>query len=265
MMQGIGGGWWEREVGTRCGDGDGDKTTGARSDGERAMTAAITGDGRNCTCCARPQSPDVTVPLPLSYLHDGDGDGARGLPRGSGVGHEELLRVDGVAQRDAAELEADADVDAAAGAQAHGAHAEVRDRDACELPRGRDQKEDDDDAGSKQGRRRVKGRGLTLLPRRHRRRATCRSRRRVDADHGGCRSFSESQPGEAVMREGDRGSSVSAHGGKGKGIGGLVSAHGEDRKGEGITEGMPVSKFNRAADARRDGRNQNRTKKMSLF
>ena len=84
--------------------------------------------------------------------HVGDGDGAqRGLPRGGGVGHEELLRMDGVAQRDAAELDADADVDAAAGVQPHGAHAEVRDRDACELPRGRDQKEDDDDAGSEQG------------------------------------------------------------------------------------------------------------------
>jgi len=32
--------------------------------------------------------------------HVGDGDGAqRGLPRGGGVGHEELLRMDGVAQR----------------------------------------------------------------------------------------------------------------------------------------------------------------------
>jgi len=73
--------------------------------------------------------------------HVGDGDGAqRGLPRGGGVGHEELLRVDGVAQRDAAELEVDADVDAAAGAQPHGAHLEVRDRDLRALPRGRDQK-----------------------------------------------------------------------------------------------------------------------------
>ena len=56
--------------------------------------------------------------------HVGDGDGAqRGLPRGGGVGHEELLRVDGVAQRDAVELDANADVDAAAGTQPHGAHA----------------------------------------------------------------------------------------------------------------------------------------------
>ena len=71
--------------------------------------------------------------------HVGDGDGAqRGLPRGGGVGHEELLRVDGVAQRDAVELDANADIDAAAGAQPPGAHVENRDRDACELPHGQD-------------------------------------------------------------------------------------------------------------------------------
>jgi hypothetical protein len=57
------------------------------------------------------------------------------------------------------------------------------------------------------------------------------------------------EPGEAMMREGDRGYSVSAHSGKGKGkgIGGLWSVLTvKIGKGEGITEGMEVSKFSRA-------------------
>ena len=95
----------------------------------------------------------------------------------------------------------------------------------------------------------MKGRGLTLLPRRHRRRGTCRSRRRVDADHGGCRSFSESLLGEAMMREGDRGSGLCARW-KGEGDRGSLVLTVKIGKGEGITEGMGGFQVNPAADAR---------------
>uniref|UniRef100_C6JRT1 Uncharacterized protein n=1 Tax=Sorghum bicolor TaxID=4558 RepID=C6JRT1_SORBI len=98
-------------------------------------------------------------------------------PRGGGVGHEELLRVDGVAQRDAVELDANADVDAAAGAQPHGAHAKNRDRDACE------------------------GKGTHTSP------ATPPATRDLQITEGDRGSLVL----EAVMREGDRGL-VSAHG-----------------------------------------------------
>jgi len=69
------------------------------------------------------------------------------------------------------------------------------------------------------------------------------------------------EPGEGDQSEGDQGSSVCAHGGKGKGIAGLLTERG------GYHGGMEVSKFSwrRGRTTRMgDGRNQNRTKKNVL-
>jgi hypothetical protein len=50
-----------------------------------------------------------------------------------------------------------------------------------------------------------------------------------------------------------------------KGKGDRGSAHGEDRKGEGITEGWRFPSLTRTHDGMAEGRNQSRTKKLFLF
>uniref|UniRef100_A0A0A9E593 CDA1 n=1 Tax=Arundo donax TaxID=35708 RepID=A0A0A9E593_ARUDO len=101
----------------------------------------------------------------VAARHVGDGDGAqRGFPRGGRVGDEELLGVDGLRQRDAAELEVHADVDAATGAQPHGTHGEPRDRGARALHRRRHQQRQQVLHGRDAGRR---GGALGLLRAHH--------------------------------------------------------------------------------------------------
>ena len=70
------------------------------------------------------------------------------------------------------------------------------------------------------------------------------------------------EPGEGDQSEGDQGSSVCAHGGKGKGIAGLLTERG------GYHGGMEVSKFSRRrgrTTGMAEGRNESRTKKLFLF